>query len=82
MKIASLLYKTMFFYGLLHMDAPRLADQQELILALCRTLDVVWRTCRERWMIGTDGEKESQENPCCQRDLIIIMVMVKFRKSF
>ena len=24
-----------------------------------RTLDVVWKTCQARWMIGTDGEKES-----------------------
>ena len=24
---------------------------------VCVTQDVVWRTCRERWMIGTDGKR-------------------------
>ena len=41
-------------------DMPVLADQQELIHINCiRTLDVVYRTCQERWLIGTDGERES-----------------------
>ena len=26
------------------------------------TLDVLWRTCQEGWLIRTDGERESQEN--------------------
>ena len=36
--------------------------------------DVVWKTCRERWMIGTDGERERERgNPCQQRDLMMII---------
>ena len=27
-------------------------------------IPVVWKTCRERWMIGKDREGESQGNPC------------------
>ena len=26
---------------------------------LCTNIDIVWRTSRERWMIGTNGERES-----------------------
>ena len=33
-----------------------------------QTLDVVWRTCRQRWRIGM--AKESQGNLCCERDLM------------
>ena len=43
------------------MDTPVLADQQELIHISCvRTLDVVWRSCQEQWMIRTDGEREKE----------------------
>ena len=42
------------------MNVPVLADQQEVIyISSVRTQDVIWKTCRERRMIGTDGEKES-----------------------
>ena len=38
------------------MDAPVLADQQELTYTRSvRTQDVVWKTCQELWMIGTNG---------------------------
>ena len=64
--------KVTFFYGPLHMNVPVLADQQKPIYVnFVRTLGVVWKTCWERWMIGTDGE--SQGNPCCQRDLMMMM---------
>ena len=38
-----------------------------------RTLDVVWKTCGERWMIGTNNEWEGQGNPCYQHDLNILI---------
>ena len=39
------------------MDAQLLADQQKLIyISSVRILDIVWKTCWLRWMIGTDGE--------------------------
>ena len=48
-----------FSYGPLHMDVPVLADQQEPTYnSSVRTQDVVWITCRERWMIGTNGARE------------------------
>ena len=41
-------------------DMPMLADQQEFIyISSVRTQDIVWRTCLEWWMRGTDGERES-----------------------
>ena len=44
------------------MDSPMLADHQEQIyISSVRTQDVVWKTCRERWMIGTDREKQSEK---------------------
>ena len=44
-----------FFYGSLHMDVVVFADEQELIyIKSVWTHDVVWKTCRERWMIVTD----------------------------
>ena len=50
----------MFFYVPLHMDVPVLADQQEPIyISSVQTQDVVWKTYQERWMIGTDGKRES-----------------------
>ena len=45
----------MFFY----MDVPALVYQQELIyISPVRTQNIVWKTCRERWMIGTGEERE------------------------
>ena len=42
------------------MDVPVLVKYLELIYTRSVwTLDVVWKTCRERWMIGTDIERES-----------------------
>ena len=60
------------------MDVLALADLQELIYINSeRTLDTVWKTSQERWMIGIDGERESQGNLCCQRDLMMMMMMIK-----
>ena len=68
------------------MNVPKLAEQQELILIISvQTQNVVWKTCRERWMIGVDGEKEkcSQGNPCSQRDLVmLIMIMIWILRFF
>ena len=48
-----------FSYGPLHMDVPGLADQQEPTYnSAVRTQGVVWKTYRERWMRGTNGERE------------------------
>ena len=27
-----------------------------------RTQDVLWKTCRERWLIGRDGKRDSRES--------------------
>ena len=57
------LINVVFSIDPLHMDAPGLTDQQELpYVASLGTLDVVWRICWERWMIGTDGERESRKS--------------------
>ena len=38
-----------------------LANQKELIyISSVRTQDVVQKTCRERWMTGIDGERETE----------------------
>ena len=51
-----------FFYGPLHVNVPVLVDKQELIYIISvRTQDVLWITCQEWWMIGTDGERESRK---------------------
>ena len=48
-----------FFYGPLHLDVSVLADQEELIyISFVQTQDAVWKTCRKRWTIGTDEERE------------------------
>ena len=49
-----------FYNGSLYIDMPVLANQQELIYVISgQTQDKVWKTCCVRWMIGTDGERES-----------------------
>ena len=69
--------EVMFFYGLLHMDVPMLADRQELIyISSVRTQDVVWNTCRVRWTTGTDEERASYGNPCCLHDWMMMMMMI------
>ena len=48
-------------------------QQQELTyIRLVQTQDVVWKNCWRWWMIRTDGERESQGNPCCQCNLMMI----------
>ena len=69
------LTRVKFFHGLLHVEVPVLADQQKLIyISSKRTQDEVWKTSRERWMIGTD--RESQGNRCHLRDLMTMMTTV------
>ena len=47
----------------LHTDVPVLADQQELTCNIYgQTEVVVWKTCRERWMIGVNGERKSEKS--------------------
>ena len=60
------------FNGPRYMDVPVLANQQEIIyISSVWTQDVFWKTYRERWTIETNGEKESQWNPCRQCDLMV-----------
>ena len=41
--------QVMFSFGLLHIDASVLTNQQELMyISSVQTLDVIWTTCRER----------------------------------
>ena len=44
-----------------------------------QTLDEVWRTCQEQWMIGMkrERERENQGNLCSQRNLMKIRIDVK-----
>ena len=57
--------KKTFSYEPLHMDVPVIVDQQELIsISSLWTQDVVWKKCREGWMIGINKVKKSQENLC------------------
>ena len=71
-----ILDKVMFFYGFLFLDVPGLIDQQEFTyISSVRTHDVIWKTCWERWMIGTDGESVCQGNLCRQRDLMMMMMI-------
>ena len=66
----------MLFYRPRYIDVQVLADQQELIyICSMQTQDIVWKTCRDRLMIGTGGERESGGggNLCCQHDSIIMI---------
>ena len=41
---------------------PVLAEQQEFTdISPLQTLDAMYRTCQEQWLIGTVGEKESKK---------------------
>ena len=58
-------FKMTFFYKFLQMDVPNLADQQELIfIRSVRIQDEVWKTCQERWTIGTF-------HTCCRFNFMI-----------
>ena len=49
-----------------------------------RTLDTVWRTCQERWMIGTDGEREKErvkEFRAVGTTMMMIMMMAARRQD-
>ena len=55
------------------MDVPVLDDQQRLIyFSSVRTLDVVWKTCRERWLIGTEREKEREREREREREICTV----------
>ena len=54
------LISDILFYGPPHTDVSVLADQRELIyINSVRIRDVVWKTCREWWMIGIEGKRQS-----------------------
>ena len=43
-----------------HLDEQRLEDQLELIYSNSVLIqDVTWKTCQERWMIETGGQRGS-----------------------
>ena len=45
--------KEKFYYGLLHMDTPLLADQQKLLyFSMMEKLDAVLRTYKVCWPVG------------------------------
>ena len=73
-----------FSYGLLHMGAPGLADQEGLTyISSVWTLDLIQRTCQKRWMIGMDDDGETQGSLCCQHNLIIMMrIYIKSDEKF
>ena len=63
-----------FSNGSLHMDEPDSDNQGELTYnSSVQKQDIVRRSCRERWMIGTNGE--IQGTLCSQRDLMVLMIM-------
>ena len=41
-----------------------------------RTMDTDYKTSQGRWMIRTDGERESPRTLCYQHDLMIVMMMI------
>ena len=51
-----------FFNEPRHMDVQVLVDQQEhFYISSVRTQDAIWKTCRERRIIGTEEEEEEKE---------------------
>ena len=61
-----------FSHRHLHTDVQVSHDQLELIFnSSVLTQDVAWWTCRKRWMIETDGEREG--NPCQQYDMMMMI---------
>ena len=61
-----------FSYGLQHMDTSELTDQEKSIFFNSAwTLDAVYGTYQEQWLIGTVSE--SQKNPCYQQNLMMMM---------
>ena len=58
-----------FSNGPLHTDEVVLDDQRELIYKnSVRTQDVVLKTCWKRWMIETNGERESGKSVPARHD--------------
>ena len=52
----------------MYMDVPVLANQQELMyISSLRTQDLVVKTCRRRWTIGTDRGRESRKSKLAAR---------------
>ena len=44
-------------HGLASVDQPA-----KTYISPVRTLNVIWRTYEEKWMIGTDGKRESENH--------------------
>ena len=45
------------------MDMPTLADPQELIyISFVWTQNILWKTYREQWTIGMDGDGEPEKS--------------------
>ena len=49
--------KVTFSNGTPYMDVPELTCKTSML-----TFDVVWKSFLERWMTGTDGERESDKS--------------------
>ena len=58
----------MYSCGLLHIDEQRLDNQLEPIYS-CSVLiqDLAWKTCWERWTIGTNGKRGSRRSVLAAR---------------
>ena len=68
-----------FFRGLLHTDKWVLAGQQILtIISAVWIMNAVMRASRERWSIGTGGERELK-NPCLMMMMLMIMIIKKWK---
>ena len=65
-----------------NIDVPVLANQQELIyISSVWTQDIIWKTCQEKWMIRTDGEKERVRKICAISTMMIIYIYLIYFAS-
>ena len=70
----------MYSYGSPHTAAQKQDDQHERTFSsYVRIQVVVLKTCLGRWTIGRSGEREGQGYPCCQHDMM--MMMIEFIKN-
>ena len=53
--------EAMLSYGL-HTDVQVLTDKLDIYNSSVRTQNVVKKTCRKRWIIETNGERESRKS--------------------
>ena len=55
--------EVMFFHRPVNMSVPELANQLELIyISSVQIHDIVWKTCRERWMMGQMERERERES--------------------